>query len=59
MRDLHVIRYLRKVVIECCGGERKDWRSMLAHIYIVLNQESVWTNRVCVKRTTIYVQMQP
>ena len=50
-RGLHAIRYLKKVVIECCGGERKEWRSMSAHIYIVLIQESVWVNTVCVKRT--------
>ena len=60
-RGLHAVRYLRKIVIECCGGERKDWRSMPAHIYIVLIQESIWTNVVCVKRTNKNnnVQMQP
>ena len=50
-RGLHAVRYLSKVVIECCGGERKEWGSMSGHIYIALIQESIWTNIVCVKRT--------
>ena len=50
-RGLPVVRYLRKVVIEVCRDERKEWRSMPAHIYIVLIQESIWTNIDCVKRT--------
>lgn len=46
-----MVQYLRKVVIECCEDERKEWGSMPAHIYIVLTQESIWTNIVDIKRT--------
>ena len=57
-KGLHAVRNLRMVVIECRGGERKEWRSMSAHIYIVLIKESMWTNIGCVKEDN-NVQMQP
>ena len=49
-RGLHVVRYLRKVVIEECMDELKEWGSMPAHIYIVDIKRTKYRcspNRLC------------